>query len=131
MPTCWFVLLTFFLRIDGVLLRSRETRLYHRFPTTTAIATTTAEEEATTTASSEEIKDNMLQVHCEVLWREQKLGNIDNIVGYETARQAVPAGSPFKTIHLRTIKDDNKDIPIVNDKEGIQQFYTISFPLAL
>jgi len=31
MPTCWFVLLRYFLRVDGVLLRVEDTRYFHRF----------------------------------------------------------------------------------------------------
>ena len=31
MPSCLFVLQRFFLRVDGVLVRVRDTRLYHRF----------------------------------------------------------------------------------------------------
>jgi len=31
MPKCWYVLLRFFLRVDGVLVRLRETRLFCRF----------------------------------------------------------------------------------------------------
>ena len=30
MPTCWFVLLRYFLRVDGVLLRVEDTRYFHR-----------------------------------------------------------------------------------------------------
>jgi hypothetical protein len=107
MPTCWFVLLKFFLRIDGVVVRTRETRLYHAFP-----------REATSEA---------IQVHCEVLWREESLGGIDNIVGYESALHPSTA-APFRTVHLRTSKDDNKDMPIVNEKEGVHQYYTLLLP---
>ena len=31
MPRCWFLLARMFLRIDGVLVRIRETRYYHAF----------------------------------------------------------------------------------------------------
>jgi len=31
MPKCWYVLLRFFLRVDGVLVRLRETRMFARF----------------------------------------------------------------------------------------------------
>ena len=31
MPTCWFVLLRYFLRVDGVLLRVHDTRYFHKF----------------------------------------------------------------------------------------------------
>ena len=33
MPRCWYVLLRFFLRVDGVLVRLRETRLFCKFST--------------------------------------------------------------------------------------------------
>jgi len=31
MPLCWFVLSRFFLRVDGVVVRIRENRLFHKF----------------------------------------------------------------------------------------------------
>ena len=31
MPKCWFVLLRLYLRIDGGVIRVRDTRLYHTF----------------------------------------------------------------------------------------------------
>lgn len=31
MPTCWFLLLRYFLRVDGVLLRVQDTRYFHKF----------------------------------------------------------------------------------------------------
>jgi type 2A phosphatase activator TIP41 len=33
MPTFWLVLLRFFLRVDGVLIRLRDTRVFHKFGT--------------------------------------------------------------------------------------------------
>jgi type 2A phosphatase activator TIP41 len=33
MPTCFLVLLRFFLRVDGLLFRIRDTRLFHKFTT--------------------------------------------------------------------------------------------------
>jgi len=47
MPHCWFLLARMFLRVDGVLLRIRDSRFFHRFGT-----------------------DN---VHLEVTWKECKL----------------------------------------------------------
>lgn len=31
MPICWFILSRFFLRVDGVIVRIRDTRIFHRF----------------------------------------------------------------------------------------------------
>jgi hypothetical protein len=31
MPDCWFALIKLYVRVDGVLVRTRETRLFHRF----------------------------------------------------------------------------------------------------
>ena len=31
MPKCWYVLMRFFLRVDGVMVRLREVRLFHKF----------------------------------------------------------------------------------------------------
>lgn len=37
MPSCFFILLRFFLRVDDVLFRVYDTRIYHRFGTSTVI----------------------------------------------------------------------------------------------
>lgn len=37
MPSCLFILLRFFLRVDDVLFRIYDTRIYHRFGTNTVI----------------------------------------------------------------------------------------------
>ena len=54
MPCCWFLLIRFFVRIDQVIVRAREIRLFHEFPT-----------------SFEESQPR--QVFMEVLWREKDL----------------------------------------------------------
>lgn len=53
MPNCWFALVRCFLRIDQVIVRCRETRLYHAFP--------------------ESGEDKDIDIHVEVLWREKSL----------------------------------------------------------
>lgn len=57
MPTCWFLLSKFYLRVDGVLTRCRETRLFHKF----------AANNNNTEETSEAVP---IVVHMEVLWRE-------------------------------------------------------------
>ena len=47
MPICWFILSRFFVRVDGVIVRIRDTRIFHRFG------------------------ENM--VHMEITWREADL----------------------------------------------------------
>lgn len=47
MPSCWFVLSRFFVRVDGAIIRIRDTRLFHRFGDTA--------------------------VHMEISWREHDL----------------------------------------------------------
>lgn len=49
MPSCWFVLSRFFVRVDGTIIRIRDTRLFHRFGDKT--------------------------VHMEITWKECSLAN--------------------------------------------------------
>jgi hypothetical protein len=51
MPACWFLLARLFVRIDGVIVRIRETRYYHRF--------------------------GDAAVHVEVTWKECAIGSRD------------------------------------------------------
>ena len=37
MPSCWFVLLRYWLRVDGVTIRLRDTRCFHAFGTSTVV----------------------------------------------------------------------------------------------
>jgi hypothetical protein len=37
MPSCWFVLLRYWLRVDGVTIRLRDTRCFHAFGTSVVI----------------------------------------------------------------------------------------------
>jgi hypothetical protein len=55
MPTCWFILSKFFVRIDHVVVRCRETRLFHKFDN---IA-----------------EDGSLIINMDVTWREKNLQN--------------------------------------------------------
>ena len=60
MPTCWFVLSRFFVRVDGVIVRIRDTRLFHRFGDKT--------------------------VHMEITWKESSL---KGDVGRESVNQVL------------------------------------------
>jgi len=45
MPTCWFVLLRFWLRVDSVLFRIKDTRVFHKFGTDSVIIEARHQEE--------------------------------------------------------------------------------------
>jgi hypothetical protein len=53
MPTCWFILSKLFVRIDDVIVRCRETRLYHNF--------------------NDVAEDGSLLISMDVTWREKRL----------------------------------------------------------
>jgi hypothetical protein len=68
MPNCWFILIKFFLRIDHVIVRCRETRLFHEFqvPATSGdIGGTKAGENATAEEKN--------KIYMEVVWKEKDL----------------------------------------------------------
>jgi hypothetical protein len=124
MPTCWFLLLKFFVRIDNVIVRSRETRLYYEFPS----------------------PDNHTshQIHMEIIWREKDLSDGLNTphsttTSLPTTPQAFTTAQhhgSFSSPHPHSMppppmmikkytKENIQDIPVVNQREGIHQFYTI------
>lgn len=59
MPSCWFVLSKLYLRVDGVLIRCRETRLYHHFADDLVVASIDGGVPSP-------------RIHMEVCWRELK-----------------------------------------------------------
>jgi len=58
MPSCWFVLSKLYLRVDGVLIRCRETRLYHNFTDDLVVTSMNGVPSP--------------RIHMEVYWRELK-----------------------------------------------------------
>jgi len=67
MPHCWFILSRMFLRVDGVMLRIRDSRFFHRFGSDA--------------------------VHLEVSWKECKLAlKVDKDKGQEGGELALSAG---------------------------------------
>lgn len=58
MPSCWFVLSKLYLRVDGVLIRCRETRLYHNFTDDLVVTSMNGVPSP--------------RIHMEVCWRELK-----------------------------------------------------------
>ncbi len=53
MPTCWFILTKFYVRIDHVVVKCRETRLFHKF--------------------GEVDNEGRIILHMDVTWREKDL----------------------------------------------------------
>lgn len=117
MPTCWFLVLKFFLRVDNVIVRCRETRLFHMFDS----------------------NDNIV-VHMEVLWREKHLscsatGDLSpSTASYPSATSpttvfsntATPALPGLMSNRSKISKDNSNDIPIVNEVYNIHQYYTLA-----
>lgn len=104
MPTCWFILLKCFLRIDNVVARCYETRLYHAFPPADST--------------------QPVVVNVEVVWREKSL--LDDFAAASTMPMMIPGMPTPSVLRGQYTKDNTNDLPIVNEKEGIQQFYTVT-----
>lgn len=90
MPICWFILSRFFVRVDNVIVRIRDTRLFHRFG------------------------DN--SVHMEISWREADLS--------ENSCKSNPECS-FSNAILTSPAACAERLPIVNDQEQVQRFYSL------
>jgi hypothetical protein len=102
MPHCWFLLSRMFLRVDGVLIRIRDNRFFHRFGTDA--------------------------VHLEITWKECKLAlKVDKagVIGGEGGDGEFAASTSISTPpgHLyvdgSSLRDINKlaqIVPIVNSK---------------
>jgi hypothetical protein len=108
MPSCWFILSRFFLRVDGSIVRVRDTRLFHRFG------------------------DD--KVHMEVTWKEQTLADQVNVViegprgkdgrkSTNTVSTSSPRQIPLGNKTLRSPAELAEVLPCINDDEGIHRFY--------
>ncbi len=136
MPTCWFILMRFFVRIDNVIVRAREIRLFHEFP-------------SLSTPSSP------LKIFMEVIWREKDLAPdvgtptsamspmMSNLhtslatTSINTATQALGTPTSHYSHHYSSTmppppmmmkkytKDNIAEVPIINEKEGICPNYVI------
>lgn len=78
MPDCWFALVKYFLRIDQVLVRCRETRLFHSFNETLA-------------------SDAPVDIHMEVVWKELQLIDDSTLAADAAAALALSTSLPATT----------------------------------
>lgn len=80
MPSCWFVLSKLYLRVDGVLIRCRETRLYHNFADDLVVA------------SMNGMMVPSPRIHMEVCWKELKA--IDQDQQWAATRSSFNSSQP-------------------------------------
>lgn len=128
MPTCWFLLLRFFLRIDNLIVRVREVRFYYEFPRN---------------------KNETNQLYIDVTWKEINLQTNHNHINNSTSplspslstvtsttATTTSVASPSTTssslsaVYLKekySKTSMTNDWPIVNDKEGIHKHYVLTF----
>lgn len=101
MPSCWFVLSREFLRVDGALLRIRDTRLFHRF--------------------GEDC------IHVELTWRELSLiSTVSPSATTSTHEDRMSADSAsIPQSLMRNAAALAERLPIVNDRDGIHRFWSI------
>ena len=118
MPQCWFLLSRFFLRVDGSVVRIRDTRIFHRFG------------------------DN--QVHMDVSWKEQSLMSTACVVdGLPPAPSSSPPSvmsgttapirlntppqpSSLSSTVLRNPAQLAEILPFVNNEEGVHRFFVLN-----
>lgn len=117
MPNCWFLLIKLYLRVDGAILRTRETRLFHQFESS---------------ESAEEANREAI-VHVEILWREYA----EEETNQEDHRQSLTGGGNGKggdsdsgklsaLLVSRESRTSTHLVPVVNQLEGIREFYTLT-----
>ena len=119
MPQCWFLLSRFFLRVDGSVVRIRDTRIFHRFGDT--------------------------QIHMDVSWKEQSLVST---TGIQDGLPPVPSSSSSPSLTsstagpirlnsppqpstlsssiLRNPAQLAEILPFVNKEEGVHRFFVMN-----
>lgn len=106
MPTCWFILSKLYVRVDGTLVSSKETRLFHQFDTN-----------VTDTGARAGDANRSVIVHMEVTWREYSLGAVEN--------DTKESPSPLRRLLYNNSKDSTHMLPEVSETEGVHRFYTL------
>jgi hypothetical protein len=106
MPNCWFLLVKYFVRIDGVVARCRETRLFCKFDDIDPTHQTPL-------------------IHMEVIWREKSLSPQSERGEMQTKFPSYPGASRAVTTSNVCNKNNTNDLPIVNEKYNIPQFYRL------
>ena len=69
MPSCWFLLNKQYLRVDGVIVRTRETRLFHKFDDHTDV---------NNNCDNNNDNNNSSKIFIEITWREYLKGTSNN-----------------------------------------------------
>eukprot|EP01031_Cornospumella_fuschlensis_P030540 gene30540-36909_t len=100
MPTCLLLLLRLFLRVDQCVVRCRETRVFHAFPTDSQ-------------------PQDAVSLHVEVVWRELEVS-----AGVDVSRVGESSGVRAMAAYT---KDSAHTLPQVNAQEGVGQFFTLTF----
>lgn len=119
MPSCWFLLARMFVRVDGVSARIKETRLFHAF------------------GADSGLPDGSIRVHVTVTWKELDLGPSASVADHANIpprnltiptniNMATPSSNAGIQHLLRKPQELSENLPVVNDKYGIPQFYTLS-----
>lgn len=123
MPNCWFALSKLYLRVDGVLVRTRETRLFHSFEATAVGGD----------LNGTDRKDGTKQtVHMEVVWKELRA---EGGSAAEAAEAGATSSSVFNPEHRSILLNRRNEasaalndlIPCINEKEGIHTFYSLEY----
>lgn len=108
MPHCWFVLSRFFVRVDGSVVRIRDTRLFHRF--------------------------GDAQVYMDVSWKEQSLlptaaphkdADLPAAGGGRSIKLSSPPQPPLNSNILRNPAQLAEILPVINEAESIHQFFCL------
>ena len=110
------------MRIDGGVIRVRDTRIFHQYTTTTSANSTVNSATATaTTDSNTDTNTNQCQssdyIYMDVTWHESTISLIESYIG---------DGRKIMESTLRTDPSSvMRVIPIVNDKEHIVKHHRL------
>ena len=106
MPSCWFLLNKQYLRVDGVIVRTRETRLFHKFDDNCDVNNNSD--------NNNENNNSSKKIFIEITWREYLKGTSNNnqLEAYLQNRDLI------QQTHV---------LPIVNEVEGIKNYFVLEF----
>lgn len=106
MPTCWFLLLKFFLRIDHVIVKCREVRLFHVFETN-------------------QNDNNSIKLFMEVIWREKSIDQ-EELVNSRVPMASGASLPVHRSLNASFHRDNTNELPIINDKLSLPQNYLVT-----
>lgn len=123
MPDCWYLLLKFYLRIDGVAVRVRETRLFHNFS-----------KHISRKDGNDGKVCTRLTICGDVSWKELNSSSTDDVgecgatekSDTTSTKKSTNTFNPNHPLYSRS-QQGLQSLPIINEQTSIPRYFELTF----